>query len=466
MAKENNSAAKKAAQKAAADQAAPEVKIPESNTQKMKGLSQDAKSQFLASVQAERAYIANSKKPSIIMVDGLTHIAQATILDITIGEIAAGSTVGRIITANEANYNFFRDMALENGVTLPEFKSLPAPSKEDLEEVGLAGLSGTKLLTVAAENVSAATIEKKKTEKKVAESAKTIENPAEIENEDQLRASLTALLVKPITQGVDRPDARVQRTIKFYRGYLTIQANKAEDKKAAINEVKNMTRQQMLSAIAELVGPCPFALTGTAYFLRKRTVETGSPISAFCLYRRSAVPENDGTIDDQYVADLVRILLIWSCNSQIAEAKKTIASMERQMKKETGSAKVASETVIRAKNTVIAELNDIIKVVTNPSLDIVDTLVDNYKSEKTDSEEYKLAHRIVANIMDTYYPEFKGKNLDEDIMLKNIQQRAGIIINMFRDPLAQSIAYSESNLSEMVEVEKPAESAEEGSEKN
>jgi non-homologous end joining protein Ku len=76
-------------------------------------------------------------------------------------------------------------------------------------------------------------------------------------------------------------------------------------------------------------------------------------------------------------------------------------------------------------------------------------LIDNYKSDKTDSEEYKLAHRLVDNIVATYYPEFKGKELDDEAneaLLKNVQQRAGIIVNMFTDPLSQSINYKESNL--------------------
>ncbi len=265
------------------------------------------------------------------------------------------------------------------------------------------------------------------------------------------------MLVKPISDGVDRPDARVQRTIKFYRGYLTIQANTAEDKTAAVNEVKDKSRQKLLDEIAEIVGPCPFALTGTAYFLRKRSAETGSPISSFCLYRRSAVPEKDNTVDDQYVADIVRILLLWSCNSRIAECNEVIKEQKKHLENEKGSAKVATETAIRANETAIEELNLIITETTNPSFEVVDALIDNYKSDKTDSEEYKLAHRLVGNIIDTYYPEFKGKELDDETneaLLKNVQQRAGIIVNMFTDPLSQSINYKESNL---VEVPVPEE---------
>jgi hypothetical protein len=84
---------------------------------------------------------------------------------------------------------------------------------------------------------------------------------------------------------------------------------------------------------------------------------------------------------------------------------------------------------------------------------IVDSLVEDYNAEDQESEKCKLAHRIVSNIMSTYYPEIDIKKADKDSMLKNVQQRAGIIVNMFRDKLSQSINYSESNLVEMAEKE-------------
>ena len=61
---------------------------------------------------------------------------------------------------------------------------------------------------------------------------------------------------------------------------------------------------------------------------------------------------------------------------------------------------------------------------------------------------------IEANID---YPEYKDKNLNENVMLANVQQYAGIVLNLFRDPLAQSISYTKANLVDMVEEEKPAE---------
>ena len=55
--------------------------------------------------------------------------------------------------------------------------------------------------------------------------------------------------------------------------------------------------------------------------------------------------------------------------------------------------------------------------------------------------------------MKTYYPNVDRTKVDEMSMLAAVQQRAGIIINMFRDKLSQSINYSESNLVEMAEKE-------------
>jgi hypothetical protein len=80
----------------------------------------------------------------------------------------------------------------------------------------------------------------------------------------------------------------------------------------------------------------------------------------------------------------------------------------------------------------------------------VDSLIEDYKSDEK-SEKYATSHRIVDDIMKTYYPDADRNKLDEDVMLKNVQQRAGIVINMFRDSLSRSINYSESNLVEMAE---------------
>lgn len=466
-------AAQRAAQQAAEHQApasdgAPQVEMPKGGINpNTKGLTQGEKVSYLASLQTERAYMLNNtEKPSQVMIDGLTMLAQATIIDIGLGEIASGtSAVGYISTINEKNYGFFQAMALEMGVKLPEFKALPAPTEEQMKAAGIIGaLPNAKMIVLDKKNVSKEAIEKKKEEIRATE--KAVENPADVKNPEQLKASLTAMLVKPVADkdNANRPDPRVQRTIDFYNGYLTIQANHSENKEEALKAVKAKSRIELLTEISEIVGPCPFALSGISKFLRNYTQETGSPLSAYCFYRRCAVAKG-ADADDQYVADIVRTILIWSCKSNIAEFTSSIAKQKEHLKNEKGAAKTATETAIRYNEKQIEEMNAIIEMVTNPSFDIADNVITGYAADEK-SSEYKLSHRVVDDIIKTYYPDYKDENkakLDEGIMLKNVQQRAGIIINMFRDTLTQSITYSPANLIDM--VEKKADEKGEGEEK-
>lgn len=460
MAKKNN-AAQQAAEQVAAQQApandgAPKVEMPKGGINpNTKGLTQGEKVSYLASIQNERAYMLNNtEKPSQAIVDGLTMLAQATIIDIGLGEIATGtSAVGYIATINEKNYGFFHAMALEMGVKLPEFKALPAPTEEQLKAAGIVGaLPNAKMIVIDKKNVSKEAIQKKKDEIRATE--KAVENPADVKNEEQLKASLTAMLVKPVSDkdNANRPDPRVQRTIDFYNGYLTIQANHSENKEEALKAVKAKTRIELLTEISEIVGPCPFALSGIAKFLRNYTQETNSIVSAYCFYRRCAIAKG-ASVDDQYVADLVRTILIWSCNSLIAEYTACINKQKETVKNEKGAAKTATEAAIRFNEGEIKKMKDLIEVVVNPSLDIADNVVSGYAADEK-SAEYKLSHRIVDDILKTYYPDYKEENkvkLDETVMLKNVQQQTGIIINMFRDPLSKSIDYSPANLVDMVE---------------
>lgn len=478
MGKNTKSAAQKAAEEEAAQQAAQNAKNTEkekiSLTQaiamsKDKSLSSGEKV-ILANLVQE-AWIKDPKYASI--VDGASILRDALMGDVIVTQIINGvDTFAMIVRKDEQRYLAIKSMLASQGISLPEFKALPAPTREQLDQAGVKLLPGeAAVVTVKAEDVSEEAKKQKKAEKKIADSAKTLDNPALIENEEQLKASLTALMVKPIVNGSDKPDARIQRTILFYKGYLTIQANKAENKDEALKQVKEKSLATMLNEITQIIGPCPFSLKGVAGFLRKNATETGSPISSFCLYRRTADKAKDGSVDEQYLANIVRTLITWSCNSHIAVAKKAIKDFEKLIKVNEEANKTADKATQKVNNSaikkekeeiakneaVIAEMDAVINSVVNPSFDVVDHLIEDYKSENKESEPYKLSHRIVSDIMKTYYPEYKDKNLDEDVMLANAQQYAGIIVNMFRDSLSQSISYKKANLVDMVEVEKPAE---------
>ena len=478
MGKNTKSPAQKAAEEEAAQQAAQNSQEPKKEDVSFaqaiamsndKSLSSNSKV-ILANL-VQKAWIEDPKYANI--TDGASILRDALMGDVIVTQIVNGvDTFAMIVRKDEQRYLAIKSMLASQGISLPEFKALPAPTQEQLDKAGVKLLpSQTAVVTVKAEDVSEEAKKQKKAEKKVVDSAKTLDNPALIENEEQLKASLTALIAKPIVNGSDKPDARIQRTILFYKGYLTIQANKAENKDEALKQVKEKSLTTLLNEITQIVGTCPFSLKGVAGFLRKSAAETNLPISSFCLYRRTADKAKDGSVDEQYLADIVRTLIVWSCNSHIDVAKKTIKDCEKLIKNNEEANKTADKATqkvnnaaikkykadIDAANAIINEMSTIIESVVNPSVEAIDNLITDYKSENQESEHYKISHRIVSDIMKTYYPEYKDKNLNEDIMLANVQQHAGIVLNLFRDPLSQSISYSEANLVDMVEEEKPAE---------
>ena len=75
-------------------------------------------------------------------------------------------------------------------------------------------------------------------------------------------------------------------------------------------------------------------------------------------------------------------------------------------------------------------------------------MLDNLNSE--DTELRKAAQMTVSIILKSYYPLLENVDAageQKDQLMHDIQQRAGIITNLFRDPLSQDIRYSETNLS-------------------
>lgn len=224
-----------------------------------------------------------------------------------------------------------------------------------------------------------------------------------------------------------------------------------------------------LEEISNIVGSCPFVIHGGAYMLRKMAAQTGNPIAPFCLYRRTATQKDSA--DDQSIADIVRTLIVWSCKGVIADNERNIKEAERLIKKKEedskskdavvakdakAAIKKCNEEISNKFNPIIASMNEIIEEISNPSFDIVDNLIANYNGD-AESEEYALSRRMVGDIMKTYYKDLNREKLDEATMLATVQQRAGVIFNMFRSPLNQNQNYSEAYISELKEIEKPAE---------
>lgn len=486
MAKNNK---KSPAQQAAAEEAAQqEAKV---NTQqqtaedpsfakvvtmsKDKSLSQDSK--VIMANLIDKNWVHDSKYAAI--AEGASVLRDALMGDVIVTQIVNGvDTFALIVRRDEQRYLAIKSMLASQGITLPDLKALPAPTEEQLQNAGIKLLPAqTAVAIVKAEDVSEEAKAQKKAEKKI-EEEKPSTNPAEIKDEKQLAKSLSYLL----TAGADKLNLRVQRVIDFYRGYLTIQANHAENKEEALKAVKDKTRAAMLKEISEIVGPCPFAFHGAAHLLLTRLESTKSIIVPFGMYYRNANENNNNPLSEDFVADITRILMIWSCDSKIANCERTINEHKRLINKNENIINTSKDkTEVKVAKSAIATYNGTIEkqqelidsykaladLVKNPTFDSVDNLIANYDSDEN-SDEYKMAHAMVDTIMKTYYKDIDPKKVDKNIMLANAQQRCGIIINMFRDPLAQSISYSESNLVELKETEetKPEEKPAEEEAKN
>ena len=78
--------------------------------------------------------------------------------------------------------------------------------------------------------------------------------------------------------------------------------------------------------------------------------------------------------------------------------------------------------------------------------DFADNLLENLKSE--DIAVSKAASDTVTQILKTYFSmeSLEEAGDDKEQILHDVQQRAGIITNLFRDPLSQDVRYSEANL--------------------
>ena len=341
-------------------------------------------------------------------------------------------------------------------------KSAAAEMTEALKELDIN--VGTKLLDAKPDKDGNITLKKEdmKVSKEAKESIKktvearnkeVITDPTKIENDDQLKESLQHML----SSNTFFKD--LKKTLNFYRSVRQIQ-NK--DDKTKAEEYKNMPFDKLIREIESLIGDCPFIVNGYGNALFRALTESNSVILPFSsLYLNSKnTTVGDPTMTEQEVVGICRALINWKIDKEIASKNKSLDVLNKDKK--------ANKDAIEKKNKEIESLESYRKLLTEPTAEFADNLLENRKSE--DKTISSTARRAYNNIRRAYYPEAdrgngkKYANIDE-----NVQQRAGIIANLFRDPTAPLGNYNIGNLTELVEVkdnaEKPAEKKEESSKK-
>ena len=465
----NNKTAPSAAQQAAAQQAAPEVKTDNQETGKKTQLAviQLGDLDKLAQQRALVGMDPNHMEDLVGRLDDRFYrdanaakrynIAQETVDKIN--EITARAMVA--LLANEveiAQTPFAVRMRMSSLEALKEAgeamhinidtKALPAPAADGTVEVPSTAVKVSK---EAKEGLAE--------ERKIA-SEKVELDPTKIENEEALKKSLLNILVKG--NGSENLYDKISAAINFYEAYLKVNASK-EENADKLNDIKGKSRVDLFSEIAHLLGKCTFTVGGIAKFMYEQTERTKSPVVAFCTLRDASLNKNTGMpqIEDQLVADIVKVLIRWYADTEIATTNEVIASFERDieiLKKDEKKNAKGIETGEQKIETAKKHIDDVEAIVTYanmPDRSVVDNFVTNYTDNK--AEGFKLARMIGSKIMKSYYGDTNVKAVKMDSLVHNLQQYAGVITNMFLPALNKLVEYSEANITELEKVEAPAE---------
>lgn len=333
---------------------------------------------------------------------------------------------------NTQAYPSLAAAAEDLGFKIPDIKALPAGKEE-----------GTVMIEANKVNVPADTKKKLQEEKKIREAEKPELDPEKITSEEDLNKALKYMF---ITQGGRRLTETLLDGIEFMKKFRMHEASLAENADEAKAKFENYNSGDWLDDLFAHVQPSVF-FTGIGRGMANVTMVEKNPIHAFIIFRDAVKDKETGNpvLSDQELAYCVKSIVKWYCNTVIESNKKAIEGFDAK--------KNAKD--IEACNVRIADLEKIIDFITNPSDEVVASLLDNIGSKFTSdgstlTPECQRANTIFNTVCKSYYKKQLStcdyKNLDV-----NIQQYAGCIINLFREAGTDIKTYSISNIGDLEE---------------
>ena len=337
------------------------------------------------------------------------------------------------------------DAAHDMGITIDQ-KALPAPSED-----------GTIQIPSTAIKPSKEAKEQLKKEHEILEK-KPNTDPTKIESDAELKDAINFVMADA-KNGWEK----IKNAIQFYRSYLSAKANKSDKKEEELVALNKKSNLELLDEIKNVIHNCPIVLSGMGRAMGTFTGSTKSPIVAFCMLKSSATNRKTGEceLSDNEVADYTRAIVTWvnelsieNYTTRIAEHEKNLAVLKKDAKKNAEGIKDVEDKIESCKNS-IAHCKEIIDMLTNASADTVDSLLTDYADAKSDNN--RAARIVFQKVFETYYSDVDLEKNDIATVKHNVQQRAGIIVNLFRDPTTPNMEYNEANLTEMVLVAKEGE---------
>lgn len=389
---------------------------------------------FYRDPEAAKKY--NMSKDAVDNINSITAVGMVAVL----ADEVSHSQTTFAIAMRKSQLEAIKEAAVALGVTFNE-KMLPEPDEKDVIEVPSTAIEVSKETKAAIEH-----------EKNI--SAKTVVlDPTKIENEEQLKDSLLSLLVKG--NGDSNFYNKVMTAINFYEAYCKVKANAAENKEEELKKLKEKTRCDFLTEIANLLGRCTFTVGGMAKILYEQTERTKNPVTAFCMFRNASLNQKTGMpqIEDAAIADIVKVLIRWYANSCIIDTNKCIEGFEKCLevlkKDPKKNAKAISQGNLKIENAKkhLSDIEAVVSYANVPDSSLIDEFENNYTNDS--SEGYKYARMMGAKIMDTYYPGVKASAVETKSLIHNLKQYVGVIFNMFLPTTQQNVNYSEANISEL-----------------
>lgn len=364
------------------------------------------------------------RKYTVDFLDSMDKILAAGIVSALADEAAYGEGTFSIVLSHTA-YPQLVVAAKEMGISLPNIKNLPSPEEGKVE----LDNSKIKLGKEAKETL--------KKEHEIVEEKPELD-PVKVANMDDeaLNKALSYLLITgPKT--VKIKDTLVS-VVDFMRTYAMTIADKADNAAEAKLKYDDFTTGQWLEMAFSHVKPT-FLLHGIGRGLVSTIGLEKSPITAFCIMRKS-MTKDDGTVewDDQSIADATKSIAVFVAKDCIAKEKANMDALDPKAK-DYKEVKAKYEASIR-------HYEDCINWITNNDSCMVENLIDGVENDD------QVLSKIYQRVRDRYYPNKSRdvfKNLDT-----NIQQRAGIILNLFKEEGTRNLNYSEENISELVQYTK------------
>lgn len=356
------------------------------------------------------------------LCESMTQIAAVGVISAVADEVVNGNSTFAL-TVKKSSYPALLAAAKDMGIDLPALAALPAPSEETVQ------LPSTEIKV--SEETAAAVAE----EARVAtegDQGKIETDPVKVAHmsEDDLKKALTYILITTYKHQKNVKESLV-KAVDFMHDYRIELARQAENSTEAMNKIEDRSMLEWLNEIFSYVKPTIY-MKGIGKGMFELINREKSPLSAFLIFRDYLTDKETGKPewDDQSIADAVYAIVKLICNDNIASETAAKDALDKSKKGYRELATKYEEEIAKNKN--------VLSYLDNVSFDILDNFLHN-----TDN----IVASARGRVWKVFFPDAPVNQVPPyKNLYENIEQRAGIVLNLFRAPGSKNQNYNEANI--------------------